>query len=179
MPGAVFPVPVIRVAVPVSMIAQLTQRLMPTDIDIEINMTSDRQAALYTMPMALRWRDLDAFNHVNNSTFLTFLEEARIRWFDSLDEDWVTDSVAPLLAAVQMNYRAPIAYPASIVVELFAERVGNSSVTIGHRIVSEDEHTRHADGHVVMVWIDRASGRPTSLPDAVRRAAGGGVSDQE
>lgn len=134
-------------------------------------MSLDNGKTLFRMPIELRWRDLDAFNHVNNSNFMTYLEEARIRWFDSLGEAWITDDYAPLLAAVQMNYRVPIPYPASIVVELYSERVGNSSVTVGHRIVSDDGRIVHADGHVVMVWIDRASGRPTPLPDSVRNAA--------
>lgn len=125
---------------------------------------------LFRMPVALRWRDLDAFNHVNNANFLTYLEEARIRWFASWDGEWVTEATAPLLAAVQLNYRQPIPYPADVAVELFTERLGTSSVTVGHRIVSGDGMTLYADGHVVMVWIDRASGRPTPLPDVVRRA---------
>lgn len=135
-------------------------------------MSLDNRTALFRMPIELRWRDLDAFNHVNNSNFMTYLEEARIRWFETLGEAWVTDAFAPLLAAVQMNYRVPIPYPSSVVVELFADRVGNTSITIGHRIASEDGTVLHADGHVVMVWIDRASGRPTALPDVVRRVAG-------
>ncbi len=134
---------------------------------------AEHGALLHRMPIELRWRDLDAFNHVNNSNFMTYLEEARIRWFESLGEDWVTDETAPLLAAVQMNYRQPIPYPGSIVVELTADRVGTSSVTLGHRITSADGRVLHADGHVVMVWIDRRSGRPTPLPAAVRRVAGG------
>jgi acyl-CoA thioester hydrolase len=125
---------------------------------------------LFRMAVALRWRDLDAFNHVNNSNFLTYLEEARIRWFASWEGEWVTDTTAPLLAAVQLNYRQPIPYPADVAVELFTERLGTSSVTIGHRIVSGDGSTLYADGHVVMVWIDRATGRPTPLPDVVRTA---------
>lgn len=134
-------------------------------------MDKTTQKPLFRMPLAVRWRDLDAFNHVNNSNFLTYLEEARIRWFDSLGEEWVTERTAPLLAAVQVNYRLPIPYPADLVVELYCERLGNTSVTIGHRITSADGATLYADGHVVMVWVERASGRPTPLPDAVRRAA--------
>lgn len=121
-----------------------------------------------------RWRDLDAFGHVNNSNFLTYLEEARIQWFRSLGREWVTDAIAPLLAAVHINYRAPIGYPSSIVVELFAARVGNTSVMLGHRIASADGMVLHADGDVVMVWIDRASGKPVPLPAAVREVAAGG-----
>lgn len=117
-----------------------------------------------------RWRDLDAFGHVNNSNFLTYLEEARIRWFETFGGDWVTDAFAPLLAAVQLNYRAPIDYPSSISIELFAQRIGNTSLTVGHRIRSTDGNVLHADGHVVMVWIDRATGRPVALPELVLKA---------
>src|SRR5690606_30797164 len=101
-------------------------------------MSLDNKTTLIRLPIELRWRDLDALNHVNNSNFMTYLEEARIRWFQSLGEPWMTDAVMPLLAAVQMNYRVPIPYPARVVVELSGDRVGNSSVTLGHRIASED-----------------------------------------
>jgi acyl-CoA thioester hydrolase len=129
-------------------------------------------AVLFRMPLQLRWRDLDAFDHVNNANFLTFVEEARIRWFASLDRPWITDQLAPLLAAVQMNYRRPIPYPAALAVELTCARIGNTSLTIGHRIVDEADDAIFADGHVVMVWIDRASGRPVPLPGFLREAAG-------
>ena len=134
---------------------------------------NDPAPVLYRHPVTPRWRDLDAFDHVNNSNFLTYLEEARIRWFMGLDKPWVTDAIAPLLAAVQINYKAPIPYPSEIVVELFAERVGNTSVTIGHRVLSADGKVLHADGNVVMVWIDRDSGKPVPLPEAVREVAAG------
>ena len=134
--------------------------------------TTPTPKTLLRMPIELRWRDLDAFNHVNNSNFMTYLEEARIRWFESTGKAWITEDHIPLLAAVQMNYRLPIPYPSSVFVELFAERVGNSSVTLGHRIVDTDDRV-HADGHCVLVWIDRHSGRPIPLPEAVRASAEG------
>lgn len=133
-------------------------------------MNDAARTPLFRFPVALRWRDLDAFNHVNNSNFMTYLEEARIRWFESLGEEWITERSFPLLAAVQMNYRMPIPYPADVMVELYCDRLGTSSITVGHRIVSADGTTLFADGHVVMVWVERTSGRPTALPDMVRRA---------
>lgn len=127
-------------------------------------------AMLFRMPIDLRWRDLDAFNHVNNANFMTYVEEARIRWFESAGNDWLSNGRIPLLAAVQMNYRLPIPYPARVFVELLTQRVGNSSLTLGHRIVGEDDRL-YADGHSVLVWIEMATGRPVPLPDAVRAAA--------
>ena len=126
---------------------------------------------LFQMLLAPRWRDLDAFNHVNNSNFLTYLEEARIQWFASLGKEWLSDSMMPLLAAAQVNYKAPIPYPSQIAIKLFADRVGNTSVTVGHRIESADGATLYSDGNVVLVWIDPRNGRPIPLPESVREMA--------
>jgi acyl-CoA thioester hydrolase len=127
--------------------------------------------ALIRVPLSVRWRDLDAFNHVNNSKFLSYLEEARLRWMVTLPGEWIDDNVAPVVAASHVNYRRPIAWPAEILVELFVERLGNSSLTIGHRILDrEDDTILYADGNVVMVWIDKQRGQPASLPGAVRNA---------
>ena len=143
---------------------------MSQSTDTDIGADDDAPPILFRMPLDLRWRDLDAFNHVNNANFMTYVEEARIRWFESAGNDWLSNGRIPLLAAVQMNYRLPIPYPARVFVELLTERVGNSSLTLGHRIVGEDDRL-YADGHSVLVWIEMASGRPVPLPDAVRAAA--------
>jgi acyl-CoA thioester hydrolase len=124
---------------------------------------------VFRVPVELRWSDLDAFNHVNNSRYLTFLEQARVECFESIGEAWVTDDTAPVVASATLNFRYPIGYPAEVFVELSTTRVGTSSVVIDHRIVAADG-TLHCDGHVVAVWVDRRDGKPTELPPGVRRA---------
>jgi acyl-CoA thioester hydrolase len=125
---------------------------------------------VHRIALEVRWRDLDAFGHVNNASFHGYVEEARVRWFRSLSEDWANEVSAPILAAATMNYRRPIGWPESLIVELLAERVGNKSVTLGHRIVSATEaDCVYGDGNTVLVWVDRA-GTTIALPDAVRSA---------
>ncbi|QDH70591.1 acyl-CoA thioesterase [Marilutibacter alkalisoli] len=125
--------------------------------------------------MTVRWSDLDAFNHVNNSRYLTFLEEARLCWMIGVPGQGLEDGVAPVVAAAHLNYRRPIEWPANIAIELFVERLGNTSLSIGHRIVDEgNDDTLYCDGNVVMVWIDRATGQAAPLPDAVREACSTG-----
>ena len=76
------------------------------------------------------------------------------------------------MAAVTMNYRRPITWPESVRVDLFAERIGGKSLTVGHRIVSATQDgVLYCDGHTVLVWITRA-GESVPLPDAVRAACG-------
>ena len=77
----------------------------------------------------------------------------------------------PVLAASELNYRLPIAWPAMLQVELRCERLGNSSLTLAHRIVDTGDPARlYSDGRVVLVWMNPASGRPVPLPAAVRSA---------
>lgn len=122
----------------------------------------------------VRWRDLDAYQHVNNSVFLTFLEEARIQWFESLPGPWRSTEAEPVLAAMHLNFRRPILHPETLRVELRAERVGRSSLTIAHRITAAADGERlYADGNSVVVWVSPGDGRPVALPESVRLRASG------
>ncbi|ADV26819.1 thioesterase superfamily protein [Pseudoxanthomonas suwonensis 11-1] len=126
---------------------------------------------LARVPISVRWRDMDAMGHVNNAKYISYLEEARVRWMQGVPGVSMTDRIAPVVAATNVNYRAPIVWPNDIVVELFVERLGNSSVTIGHRILDQkDEKVLYSDGNVVVVWMDTQSGRSAPLPDAIRAA---------
>ena len=131
-----------------------------------------RNKQLARIPMSVRWRDMDAMGHVNNAKYVSYLEEARVRWLVTVPGISLQDRIAPVVAATNVNYRAPIVWPNDIVVELFVERLGNSSVTIGHRIVGgKDGNTLYSDGNVVVVWMDTQTGRSAPLPEAVRAAS--------
>lgn len=120
--------------------------------------------------LEVRWRDLDAFDHVNNASYLGYIEEARVRWFKSLSADWAGETAAPIMAAVAVNYRRPINWPETVRIELSAERIGTKSLTVGHRITSAgDPSVLYCDGHTVLVWVDR-SGQSVPLPASVLAA---------
>ena len=56
-------------------------------------------------------------------------------------------------------------------VELFVEKLGTSSLTMGHRIVAAADSTvLYSDGSVVMVWVDTQTRNSVPLPEAVRDA---------
>lgn len=129
-------------------------------------------APMHVASISVRWRDLDAFNHVNNASYLTYLEEARLQWLRQVPAALPTDQAAPVLAASQLNYRRPINWPAQLDVQLFCTRLGNSSITLSHRIVDADDPERlYCDGSVTMVWIHPGSGKPVTLPESLRAAA--------
>ena len=147
--------------------AQDTPSAAPTPSPIE----PATPRAMARVPMSVRWGDLDAFNHVNNATFLVYAQEARLAWLAEVKGSWFDETMMPVVAAAQVNFRRQLAWPAQIVVELAARRVGNSSLTIAHRIVAADDASCvYADGEVVMVWINPATGASVPLPEAIRAA---------
>ena len=127
---------------------------------------------LARVPISVRWRDMDSMGHVNNAKYISYLEEARVRWMLGVEGVAMTDRIAPVVAATNVNYKRPLVWPNDILVELFVERLGSSSVTIGHLILDQkDEGVLYSDGNVVVVWIDTQTGKSASLPDAVRAAS--------
>ncbi|MCE4370996.1 MULTISPECIES: acyl-CoA thioesterase [Xanthomonas] len=133
---------------------------------------SEEHKVLARIPISVRWRDMDSMGHVNNAKYISYLEEARVRWMLGVDGVSMTDRIAPVVAATNVNYKRPLVWPNDILVELFVERLGSSSITIGHRILDQkDEGVLYSDGNVVVVWIDTQTGKSASLPDAVRAAS--------
>ncbi|WAH63228.1 acyl-CoA thioesterase [Xanthomonas hortorum] len=133
---------------------------------------SEEHKVLACIPISVRWRDMDSMGHVNNAKYISYLEEARVRWMLGVDGVSMTDRIAPVVAATNVNYKRPLVWPNDILVELFVERLGSSSITIGHRILDQkDQSVLYSDGNVVVVWIDTQTGKSASLPDAVRAAS--------
>ncbi|NIK34807.1 acyl-CoA thioester hydrolase [Xanthomonas arboricola] len=133
---------------------------------------SEEHKVLARIPISVRWRDMDSMGHVNNAKYISYLEEARVRWMLGVEGVAMTDRIAPVVAATNVNYKRPLVWPNDILVELFVERLGSSSITIGHRMLDQkDEGVLYSDGNVVVVWIDTQTGKSASLPDAVRAAS--------
>ena len=137
--------------------------------------------------MPLRWGDLDAFNHVNNTSMLKLLEEARIRAFwrpaDDDDEDApataVLDSglehgVLSLIARQEIEYLRPVPYQRRpLDVQLWFGRIGGSSIEICYEVYSprgQEPQELYARSSAVLVMVDAESGRPRRLTDEQRAA---------
>ena len=96
----------------------------------------------------------------------------KLQWLRGFATDWDKVTAAPVMASVQLNYRTPINWPGEVLVTQSIERLGNTSLTLANRIESIDGSTLYCDGQVVLVWIDRASGKPVPLPHALRAVIG-------
>ncbi|HET8552531.1 MAG TPA: thioesterase family protein [Gammaproteobacteria bacterium] len=118
-------------------------------------------------PIKVRWSDLDALGHVNNSRFFTFFEQARVEWLEQTG--WGGKAVAgnPVVVTASCHFKKAIGYPETVEVGLYAGPLGNSSIPTFYEIRTAAGELA-ATGDAVMVWIDARSGRSMPLPEAVR-----------
>jgi acyl-CoA thioester hydrolase len=124
-------------------------------------------------PLQVRFRDTDAFGHVNNAVFLTFLELARIRYLlDILEPDEAFDRLPLILARVELDFRSPIQFGEDVEVETQVDRIGRSSIAMSHRMTAGADHRLVGEAQSVLVTYDYAIARPMPVPDEWRRRIG-------
>jgi acyl-CoA thioester hydrolase len=118
----------------------------------------------------VRWGDMDAFGHVNNTCFLRYLEEARLAWFTGMNTKWQCDEYGPVVVNINCNFRREIQWPCRLLVTLDARLASEKRVVLEHTIIdTKDSAVVYSDASLVLVWIDRQSGKSIPLPQAVRR----------
>ena len=123
--------------------------------------------------LQVRFRDIDAFGHVNNAVFFSYVELARIRYLlDVLQPETGFDRLPLILARVELDYRSPITFGDEVVVETRVDRIGHTSFTMSHRMTVESDGRLAGDVQTVLVTYDYASARPIPLPDDWRRRMG-------
>ena len=122
---------------------------------------------LYTVDIPVRWSDMDVFGHVNNSVFLTYFEQARLEWWkEHALPNLATEKTFPVIVHVSCTFLKPIVYSDEISIKVFVDYPSKTSYESFYEIYSKNQSDiLYAKGTTKIVWIDRATGRPTSLPD--------------
>ena len=128
------------------------------------------QALSVSVPISLRWRDMDMLGHLNQAVYHELLEEGRAGLFRSLRETGL--GFAFVLVRVELDYRHEIRHDHGTVdVVVRVASVGRSSVTVAHEIVLTGG-TVCAEGNSVLVAWDMAARTSRELSDDERAALG-------
>jgi len=117
----------------------------------------------------IRWRDQDAYGHVNNAVYLTYLEEVRDEWLERALGD-AGDAWGYVTARVAIDFRRELTQDDdAIVARLWLTRIGTSSVTTREEIVTVGGELA-AEAEAVLVARDTETGRSRPLNDVERAA---------
>ena len=126
---------------------------------------SDRKL-VHVEKIPVRWGDMDAMGHVNNTVYFRYMEQARIAWFEALvprADAWGEISI--VIVNASCNFKRPINYPGTVEVRVFAGAPGGSSVPTFYELGLEGEI--YADGAATVVFVGPDQ-KPLRIPDRIR-----------
>ena len=133
-------------------------------------MTENRRL-VHRIQVPLRWGDMDANGHVNNTVYFRFFEEARIQWLQELGFSADGSGQGPTIITTGATFRKELLYPATLEVQTFTGVAGRSSLETFHAIVDSESDTVYCEGYAKIVWFDHDAESSIALPDSLRSLA--------
>lgn len=131
------------------------------------NALTSGKKLVFVSRIPIRWGDMDAMGHVNNTVFFRYLEQARIEWYTHIGREKA--GIETVVVHCYCTYYAPLTYPGEIEIRTYAGSPGRSSFDIVQEIRrSDDLDTVCAIGGSKVVWVDLKTGKSTPLPEMMR-----------
>ncbi len=122
----------------------------------------------FTYETEVRFRDLDAMRHVNNATFVTYLESARLGWWLDVTRRDGLEALDLILARTEIDYRAPAFFGEAVRVGVRCVSVRRSSFALELRVEERASGRLLAEARKVCVYYDFQAQRSQAIPAPIR-----------
>ncbi|MGD9871037.1 MAG: acyl-CoA thioesterase [Thauera sp.] len=125
---------------------------------------------IHTTRIPVRWGDMDAYGHVNNTVYFRFCEQARCEWLEEMGIRVRPDEpVGPVIINASCTFLIPVNYPATVIIKMYAGQPGRSSVMTWYELFVDGDERLYAEGAAKTVWMDMSTGKSAPIPDNVRQ----------
>ena len=118
------------------------------------------------------WRDMDAFQHVNNAVYFRYFEDIRMKFFEETGIVRLMNEtqLGPILGSTRCDFRSPLEFPDRIQVATAIEDIKARRFSMKYVVWSEGQDRIAAEGEGLLVYYDYAAGRSCEIPAQVRQA---------
>ena len=124
---------------------------------------------LLTSVYPVRWGDMDALGHVNNTVYFRYMEQIRVDWLAARGLLLPNSSGhSVVIVNASCTFLLPVTWPADLEVRMFAGSPGRSSFQTYYEMRRLGEPALYAEGASKVVWLDAATGRSAPLPENIR-----------
>ncbi len=123
----------------------------------------------FPIKQAVVWGEMDAWNHINNVIYFRYFETGRVEFFNKshLWKLFIDENVRIVVVKLECNYIKEIIHPEDIEIAVAIKKIGNSSISVHHKIVnSKDEICAHGEG--VIAGTNPATGKSIPWTDKLR-----------
>jgi acyl-CoA thioester hydrolase len=121
----------------------------------------------------VRWGDMDAMGHVNNTIYFRYMEIVRLDWIFQVGGSTDLSGTGPIIINAFCNFLRQLTFPGDARVTMYVAKPGRSSFETYHTIERTDEPgVVYAEGGARTVWTDYAAKKSAPLPDWFRQHLG-------
>ena len=137
-------------------------------------MTQTPRTLLQVSRMPIRWGDMDAYGHVNNTIYFRYAEQNRVEWFEAQGLGCgVRHDEAPVIVNASCTFLIPMTYPGTVEVRMYGSHLGRSSFMTTFEMRVDGDERLFAEGSSKVVWTSTATGKSAPLPEHLRRLVAG------
>ena len=129
----------------------------------------ERKKLVYEVTLPIRWGDMDAMGHVNNTIYFRYLEIARIDWLRSISAEPNPSGHGPVIVNAFCNFYKQLEFPGDIVVKMYASDPTRTTFETWATIERVDQLGEvYAAGGATTIWVDFPRQKAETLPDWLR-----------
>ena len=130
----------------------------------------ENKKLVFEMRIPIRWGDMDAMGHVNNTSYFRYLEIIRIEWMRSIGCQPDPKGEGPVIVNAFCNFYRQFEYPGDVLVKMYASDPGRSSFESWATMERTDQPgVIYAAGGATTVWTDFPAQKSRPLPDWLRK----------
>ena len=129
----------------------------------------DRKKLVHEMVVPIRWGDMDAMGHVNNTTYFRYMESARIEWLRGIGCRPGPHGEGVVIVNAFCNFHRQFEYPGDVLIKTYVSDGGRSSFECWATMENlADPGTFYATGGATTVWVDFPRQKSLPMPDWLR-----------
>ena len=123
----------------------------------------------YETRIPMRWGDMDAMGHINNTIYFRYLEIARVDWLCSIGAPPNPGGLGPVIVNAFCNFYRQLEHPGEVIAKHYVSSPGRTSFETWITLERSDEPgVIYAEGGATTVWLDAPAAKAVALPDWVR-----------
>lgn len=124
---------------------------------------------VYQMTLPIRWGDMDAMGHVNNTLYFRYLEIVRIEWFRHIGCPPEPRGEGPVILNAFCNFYRQLEYPGDVLATMYVSDPARSTFESWCTLARSDAPGQiYAEGGATTVWVDFPKQKAAALPDWLR-----------
>ena len=127
---------------------------------------------VHEMIIPIRWGDMDAMGHVNNTVYFLYLETIRIDFFSSINCVPDPKGQGPVIVNEFCNFYKQIEYPGDVLAKMYVSDPARTTFESWCTLERADQPGLvYAAGGATTIWVDFPQQKAVPLPDHIRAMA--------